>query len=75
MPCDAQTKIIQCNHFQTKQKIRNYKTSDKLFMEDNSGQGYILNAHNEILAGISPTADTKIDYDLLNAPSFNITFE
>ena len=54
LPCDLDKTITECQQCGTKQKLRNYKTSAKLFVEGMSAQQCTLKAHNEILCLIAP---------------------
>ena len=75
LPCDLDKTITECQQCGTKQKLRNYKTSAKLFVEDMSAQQYTLKAHNEILANIVPNCSKITSELLLDAPSFDTTFD
>ena len=75
LPCDPNNTITHCQQWGTKQKTRNNKTSAKLFIEDSGGEQYTLKAHNEMLVNVVPSCDNITQKLLLDAPSFNITFD
>ena len=75
MPCTTDTKIVECQHCQTKQRLKTFRTSAKIFIEDECGQQYTLKAHHEMLSNIIPNSGTITPELLLEAPPFNVTFD
>ena len=68
--------IIECQNCETKQKLRNPKTSAKLFVLDCNEQQYSLRAHSDALLQISECSTTSHinTNNLLDSPPFDVTF-
>ena len=71
------SELVECQHCETKQKLRNPKISTKLFIVDGNEQQYSLRAHNDSLLQITGHTETNlinID-DLFSSPPFDVTFD
>lgn len=72
LPCDPNNTITHCQQCGTKQK----KTQQQnISQTHSSGNQYTLKAYNEMLTNMVPNCSNITQELLLDAPSFNITFD
>ena len=65
--------VAECTTCGTKQKVRDLKTTAKLYLEDTSGTSLCLRAHPEALTQIVESNDVTSD-SLLQSEPFNVTY-
>ena len=75
IPSTSETRIAECKHCLTTQRVKTYKLSAKLFVEDDSGEQYTLKVHHDVLSNIVPDDDVITPELLLQAPPINVTFD